>query len=395
MCTRRLASLALALICLLTLTLGVAHGQATPPAPAAEPGRGSAIGPAAPSASYAPAMPPSPIRPLMTYQGRLTENGAPVTGVREMTFRLCAANTPGTTCGTVWTEGPKSITVTNGLFTTMLGDTVSLPVSSFPYGVTLEVQVGSQILPRQTLGGAPYAMSLAPGSGIYGMLSEPTPLLNIYNYSGRALNASGFGIAVHADSVTGRAIDATSSSEGWENATLYVRNTSSNGGAAANIAGQGLPPALILQNSYPGNGSSGAALYAETNGGPVILGVNTGGAGVVFSVQGNGDIHQVQTADGAVKAAVDAWCASSGAVVNRSFGPPSSNILVNGGGSPGQCVFDFGFKISDRFFTVTALSSQPLVVNCIIPAFHDPNLQCQVTNLAGAGVNSEIMIVIY
>ena len=34
MCSRRLASLALALVCLLTtLTLGVAHGQATPPRP--------------------------------------------------------------------------------------------------------------------------------------------------------------------------------------------------------------------------------------------------------------------------------------------------------------------------------------------------------------------------
>ena len=63
MCTRRLASLALALVCLLTLTLGVAHGQATPPAPAAEPGRGAANGPAAPSASYAPDMPPCPFAP--------------------------------------------------------------------------------------------------------------------------------------------------------------------------------------------------------------------------------------------------------------------------------------------------------------------------------------------
>ena len=58
MCSRRLASLALALVCLLTLTLGVAHGQATPPAPAAEPGRGAVNGPMAPSASYAPDMPP-------------------------------------------------------------------------------------------------------------------------------------------------------------------------------------------------------------------------------------------------------------------------------------------------------------------------------------------------
>ena len=359
MCTRRLASLALALVCLLTLTLGVAHGQVAPPAPAAEPGRDAVNGPMAPSASYAPDMPPMPIRPLMTYQGRLTENGAPVTGVRDMTFRLCAVNTPGPTCGTVWTEGPKSITVTNGQFTTMLGDTVSLPVSSFPYGVTLEVQVGSQILPRQTLGGAPYAMSLAPGSGIYGMLSEPTPLLNIYNYSGRALNASGLGIAVHADSVTGRAIDATSSSEGWENATLYVRNSNSNGGTAANIAGQGLPPALILRNSYPGGGNSGAALYAETNGGPVIVGVNSGGAGVVFSVQGSGDIHQAQTADGAVKAAVFAYCAGSSAEIIRSFGWMGTNIAIGSGGSPGVCTFDFGFKISDRFFTASPVGQDP------------------------------------
>ena len=103
------------------------------------------------------------------------------------------------------------------------------------------------------------------------MVSEPDYLLNLYNFSGRALNAAGFGTAVYANSQSSRAIDATSSSEGWENATLYVRNTNSNAsGAAANIAGQGLPPALILQNSYPGNDISGAALYAETNGGPVI-----------------------------------------------------------------------------------------------------------------------------
>ena len=79
MCSRSLASLTLALVCLLTLTPGVAHGQATPPAPTAEPGRGAANGPVAPSASDAPDMPPMPIRPLMTYQGRLMEYGAPVT----------------------------------------------------------------------------------------------------------------------------------------------------------------------------------------------------------------------------------------------------------------------------------------------------------------------------
>ncbi len=394
MCSRRLASLALALVCLLTLTLGVAHGQATLPATTAEPGRGAVNGPAAPSASYGPEMPPAGISPLITYQGRLTENGVPVTGVRQMTFRFCGADS-GTTCATVWTEGPKSVTVTNGLFTTMLGDTVPLPVRSFPYGITLEVQVSSQVLPRQTLGGAPYAMALAPGSGIYGMVPEPTPLLNIYNYSGRALNASGYGTAVWATSVTGRAIDAYSSSEGWENATLYVRNGSTNGGTAANIAGQGLPPALILQNSYPGNDASGAALYTSTNGGPAIRSVDASGGQEIFSVQGNGDIHQAQTADGAVKAAVFAYCAGSGASIVRSFGPAFTNITISSGGSPGVCDFDFGFKIYDRFFTASPVGQNPAIVMCDYVAFHDPNLGCRVTDLAGAGVNKQIMIVIY
>lgn len=375
--SRHLTSLALALICFFAVTLGVAHGE-----------------PVAPSASLGPDVPPSAIRPLVAYQGRLTENGAPVTGVRQMTFRLCRVEWPAS-CSAVWTEGPKSVTVTNGLFTTMLGDTVALTPGSFTYGVNLEVQVGSQVLPRQALGGAPYAMSLAPGSGIFGMVSEPTPLLNLYNYSGRGLNVSGLGTAVHADSVSGRALDATSSSEGWDNATLYVRNTNTNGGTAASIAGQGLPPALILQNTYPGNDASGAALYTSTNGGPAIRSVNASGTQEIFSVQGNGDILQAQSAGGAVKAAVFAYCAASGASIQRGFGPAGANITITSGGSPGLCTFDFGFKIYDRFFTATPVGQNPINVMCDFVFMHDPNLVCRVTTPAGAGVNGQIMIVIY
>ena len=105
--------------------------------------------------------------------------------------------------------------------------------------------------------------------------------------------------------MSSRAIDATSSSEGWENATLYVRNSNSNGGTAANIAGQGLPradPAELLprRTTFPAQRST-----RKRTAGRSSVGVNSGGAGEVFSVQGNGDIHQAQTADGAVKAAVN------------------------------------------------------------------------------------------
>ena len=69
-------------------------------------------------------------------------------------------------------------------------------------------------------------------------------------------------------------------------------------------------------------------------------------------------------------------------------------MTIGSGGSPGVCTFDFGFKISDRFFTASPVGKIPHGVNCDF-AFHDPNLGCRVRNLAGAGVDGRIMVVIY
>ena len=46
-------------------------------------------------------------------------------------------------------------------------------------------------------------------------------------------------------------------------------------------------------------------------------------------MQGNGDIHQAQSADGAVKAAVNAWCGGSYTTIKRSFGPAFTTITVS------------------------------------------------------------------
>jgi hypothetical protein len=391
--SRSLASLALALVCLLVLTLGVARGQANLAPTTSEPAPTADAVPT-PAAAERPQMPPAGIYPLLSYQGRLYENGAPANGVRQMTFRVCRTE-PGTSCATVWSEGPKDITVTNGLFTTMLGESTPLTSGAFSYGATLEVQVGSQVLPRQPLGGAPYAMTVAPGAMVYGS-GISGYVFNLYNYSGGGLSAEGLSTAVYANSVAGHAIEATSGGGGRDAATLHVSNTESSysSGVAANIESTGLPPALIVHNAMSGNDLSGAAIYAHTNGGPAIRAVDEGES-ETFSVQGNGDIRQARGADGAVKAAVYAYCANSGATIGRAFSPPGTNLLINSGGIPGECTFDFGFKIDDRFFTATAESSSPVIVACSYIFMHEPNLGCRVTNPSGAGVNSNIMIVIY
>jgi hypothetical protein len=392
--SQSVAGMALVLVCLLVLTLGVARGQANLASAIVDPALKVTTAPPSPTTDR-PNMPPAGIYPLLSYQGRLYENGAPVNGARQMTFRVCR-NEPGTSCYNVWSEGPKTITVTNGLFTTLLGDMTPLDGGAFSYGATLEVQVGSQVLPRQPLGGAPYAMTLAPGAMVYESGSSGYAL-HLYSYSGGGLSAAGMTTAVYANSVAGHAIDATSGSSGRDAATLHVSNTesSSSSGVAANIESTGLPPALIVHNSMSGNDLSGAALYARTNGGPAIRAVDEGESTETFSVQGNGDIRQARGADGAVKAAVYAYCANSGATIGRAFGPPGANFSISSGGTAGECTFDFGFKIDDRFFTATPEGSTPVIVSCSYIFMHEPNLGCRVTNPAGAGVNSNIMIVVY
>jgi hypothetical protein len=178
---------------------------------------------------------PALIYPLLSYQGRLVENGEPITGTRSMTFSLWSASASG---AKVWEEGPEKVVVTNGLFTATLGDTMDLPVSWFAYELWLEVQVGANILPRQRLMGAPYAMSLAPGAQVFDSTSSSDPaIVTIENAgAGVALTArSGEGRAVDAESGSGIALYASSSGS---QPTLQVTSTGTTG-RAAEIASNG------------------------------------------------------------------------------------------------------------------------------------------------------------
>jgi hypothetical protein len=96
-----------------------------------------------------------------TYQGVLKENGVPVTGNRDMTFKLlefCGGDGPPPI-------GPISIAVKNGLFSTTLDFTGQ---ADYIDGSTywLEVWVGGVKISCQELLPVPYALSLRPGAHI-------------------------------------------------------------------------------------------------------------------------------------------------------------------------------------------------------------------------------------
>jgi hypothetical protein len=119
-----------------------------------------ALGPSAPGA---PAVASTNTLP---YQGRLANSsGAPITGQRDMTFKLYSAvSGPG---AAIWSESWSNVQVTNGLFNVLLGTTVPINASIVANSsLWLGITVGSdaEMTPRVQLGAAPFAMSVPDGS---------------------------------------------------------------------------------------------------------------------------------------------------------------------------------------------------------------------------------------
>lgn len=109
--------------------------------------------------SGAPAADSAAITPVISYQGRLLNptTGAPQNGTFTFVFRLYNVAEGGTA---LWTE-TKDIVVSNGLFTTLLGDVTALPTSIFDgQNLWLGVKVGTdaEATPRQRIAATPYAL---------------------------------------------------------------------------------------------------------------------------------------------------------------------------------------------------------------------------------------------
>ncbi|MCD4813763.1 hypothetical protein K8S19_08745 [bacterium] len=99
----------------------------------------------------------------LNYQGRLMDSAhQPVAkGNYSVTFRLYTAESGGTM---VWEEA-QTVTASNGYFNTVLGGSSALSPALFDQALWMAIQISdkSEMTPRQKLGAAPYAMSVAGG----------------------------------------------------------------------------------------------------------------------------------------------------------------------------------------------------------------------------------------
>jgi hypothetical protein len=130
------------------------------------------------------------------YQGVLKEGGVPVTGTRNMTFRLYSNSTCTTQVGSDIVK--NGVPVANGLFN------VALDVNQNNFdgqGIWVRLVVGGTSLSCQEMLPAPYALSLRPGATIVGDSPHGlAPVLGVIdNGTGAAITA----MSSSADGIAG------------------------------------------------------------------------------------------------------------------------------------------------------------------------------------------------
>lgn len=333
------------------------------------------------------------ITPLIGYQGRLVINGVLADGAFSMTFRLFTTETGGTA---EWEE-TKIVYISDGLFQTALGDTSPLDAShsTLANNLWLEISVGGTTLPRQLLLGAPYALTLAPGAVITNDSISPT--MNIDNL--------GTGSALHTTTQSGFSLWGTSAS----NAGVYGES-GSGFGVRAESSGVGLAGSALKAEALNETGiaasvkadSWDATLVTSNDGtGALVKGFGGDSGEHEFIIENDGSFKQELGANGLVKAAVYAFCGSSGSTVVRYFNNvvlQENPITVLNGGT-GMCSIDFGFPVNERYFMVTAPAvtgfDQMVFASCLLSDTTPNTLFCARSDHTGTFFNGYIMILVY
>jgi len=396
---RRAVTFVVSLVLALTLSAGISRAQA--PAPGEAAGGEGEVSLAA------------VVNSRISYQGVLSEGGVPVTGTRNLTFRLYSNHTCTAQVGVDISK--PGVALTNGFFT------VDLDVDQAFFngqGLWLKVFVGAAGLGCQELAPAPYALGLRPGAQMSAsMAGNILQLTNSYtaSTSGSALYATS--AAPTAPTVAGYHTGDGPAIYGYT-AGAYPAVEGMHGGDGSAVAGYVSKPAAVgvlgVNTSYGGSGvkgSSDGGIGVEGRGGNISYagvlgsGASYGGyftATVGYGVYGsgpmgaaylNGDVKQTRTSDGLVKAAVYANC-STAASITRSFNNASGAITIANGASTGRCTLDFGFRINDRFFAATAVGNDARGVTCTWGGA-EAKLDCFRWNETGAGVSGSIMVTIY
>ncbi len=102
---------------------------------------------------------------LLNYQGTLLDNGTPVNGIKEMSFKIYENETGGTY---LWNSGNIQVPVVNGVFSVPLNG--ENPANAFPDNLFTKDKLyvativdGSELTERKRLASVPYALNIPKG----------------------------------------------------------------------------------------------------------------------------------------------------------------------------------------------------------------------------------------
>lgn len=315
-----------------------------------------------------PAQPDAAISTQITYQGVLQDGNNPANGSFDMRFRLFDDPAAGAQVAEVTAN---NVAVEDGQFTTLL-DFGADAAAFARQALWLEIAVqgpgdpGFETLtPRQAVTAAPLAHALPNVS------TDPD---TGYVAIGDGARLNGFqhlGINAEVDSWVGMYITG-----GGPNSRPYY-------GYATDDEGS-------YQHAWTEfHGASGQwRLYVQ------------GSLGL--AVDGNGNAIQPPTADGLVKAAatVECWPDAAFVTVYNSFnlitGAP---VTIAPGLDLGECYVNFGFNLTDRFFSATAIQiGEHRGVTCAVDTGNNNRLHCtrwRSVDAGSQGWGGRIMIVVY
>jgi hypothetical protein len=357
-------------------------------------GRGLAQGPEPPEGEVQPQGEVSIAATMgskFSYQGVLKESGSPVTGSRDMTFRLYSDGTCSTQVGSDIVK--SGVQVTDGLFS------VELDVTHSDFngqGLWLEVEVGGTAVGCREILPVPYALSLRPGAQVIG---EQTNGNAIYAYNTATTGGTTYGVYGRTDSGSTGASGVYGYAPTGSTFGVHGRADGSNS-FASGVFGE------ATATSAPTYGVRGQSASTAGYG---VYGAATAASGTTYGVYGRsdspsgaaiygqGDVKQNRTGNGLVKAAVYVNCNDNSLIggCSRAFNNASSStVSCSIGPSEGKCILDFGFDISDRFWVAMADGGGDDGVSCVLGGSND-QLDCSRWDASSGAEDGYIMVLVY
>ena len=291
---------------------------------------------------------------IINYQGKVTDSGgSPVAdGDYSMTFTIYDDETSGTS---QWSSGSMSVTVSNGIFSVLLGDTGQPTLDiEFDDDYWLETDIaGDTQSPRSRLGSVGYAYmasGLVPGTEVVGSVTSGTSAAikgtntatsgATYGVYGKSYSTNGWG-------VYGRAIATSGGTYG-----IYGESYSTDGYGVCGYAhaASGFTYGIYGQSSS----TAGRGVYGYAASG---TGITSGVYGKSISTSGHGLRGEATATTGMTEGVWASSNSTSGkgvfgdatATTGTTYGVYGRSASTDGIGVYGKATATFGTAYGGRF----------------------------------------------